>query len=186
MGEDPSAKCPRGETSDQNIEVDVVQDPGEKLDYTKRLNEVDIDDNEKLDVVCSSNPNEADEMIYRIRKRVGILYPRTKGLRPHPKEDNLYTFVSFSTEGDKQKLKEFGLEINPTRSVIHPFYKHMKKKIDKEEDHKLWGMSQLPDYLIEYAVIDPYATYESWNKIENIREGLECSKAKSDDKNIKI
>ncbi|KAI5006616.1 hypothetical protein ZWY2020_033859 [Hordeum vulgare] len=137
MGEDPSAKCPRGETSDQNIEVDVVQDPGEKLDYTKRLNEVDIHDNEKLDVICSSNPNKADEMIYRIRKRVGILYPRyisvdveynredktphrvvvlTKGLRPHPKEDNLYTFVSFSTEGDKQKLKEFGLEINPTRT----------------------------------------------------------------------
>ena len=36
-------------------------------------------------------------------------------------------------------------------SVIHPFDKGTKKKIDKEEDHKLWGISPLPDRLMEYA-----------------------------------
>ena len=103
-------------------------------------------------------------------------------------------------------LKRSGLEINPDKyidiqckwrvpyskkeydsladvasSVIHEFYKNMKKNINKEEDHKLWGISPLPDYLIEYAAIDAYATYESWKRIENIREGLECAKAREDE-----
>ena len=38
------------------------------------------------------------------------------------------------------------------------------------------GISPLPNYLIEYAAIDAYATYESWKRIENIREGLESAK----------
>ena len=61
-------------------------------------------------------------------------------------------------------------------SLIHPFYKQMKDKIDRVEDHKLWGISPLPNYLIEYAAIDVYATYELWKRIENIREGLESAK----------
>ena len=119
---------------------------------------------------------------------------RPKGLHPLLKEEKLYTFASFSIEGDKQKLEESGLEINPDKyidiqwkwrvpfmgrkrfhsladvagSVIDPFYKNIKKKIDREEDHKLWGIRPPPDYLIEYAAIDAYATYESWKRIENI------------------
>jgi ribonuclease D len=61
-------------------------------------------------------------------------------------------------------------------SVIHPFYKGMKKKIDKEEDHKLWGISPLPEKLIEYAGIDVYATYQSWKIIDNMKTCLEISK----------
>ncbi|KAE8778561.1 hypothetical protein D1007_48515 [Hordeum vulgare] len=116
---------------------------------------------------------------------------RPKGLRPVLKE-KLYTFVGFSIEGDKRMLKESGLEINPNKyidmqckwrvtfmggkrfhsladvagSVIHPFYKHMKYKIDREEDHKLWGINPVSDYRIEYAALDAYATYESWKRIE--------------------
>ncbi|KAI5013085.1 hypothetical protein ZWY2020_028039 [Hordeum vulgare] len=227
-----------------NSEVDDVQVPSQKLDYTKRVNEVDIHDKEKLDVVCTNNPDEADEMIYKIRKRVGGLYPwyigvdveytredeppwmvgvlqlcmeelcvflelmRPKGLRPLLKEDMLYTFVGFSIEGHKHKLNESCLEINPDKyidiqrkwivpymgrkrfhsladvadSVIHLFYKRMKQNIHRGEDHKLWGIIPLPDYLIKYAVIDACATYESWKKIENIRIGLECSKAKESEK----
>jgi ribonuclease D len=118
----------------------------------------------------------------------------------------LYTFVGFSIKDDKQMLKKSGLEINPknfidiqrngrvpnTRkeydsladvaaSVIHPFYKGMKKKIDKEEDHKLWGISPLPDKLIEYAGIDAYATYKSWKIIDNITTGWEISKEQEAD-----
>ena len=113
----------------------------------------------------------------------------------------MYTFASFSIDGDKRKLKKSGLEINPKNfidiqrkcrgpttkkeydslanvaaSVIHPFYSKMKKKIDKKEDHKLWGVSPLPDFLIEYAAIDVYATYKSWKIIDNIKRGLEISK----------
>ena len=43
------------------------------------------------------------------------------------------------------------------------------------------GISPLPDYLIEYAAIDAYATYESWKKIDNIKTGLEISKEQVED-----
>ncbi|VAI49928.1 hypothetical protein VPH35_106223 [Triticum aestivum] len=80
MAEEPSAKRPRGETSDKTTEVDDVQVPGQKLDYTRYLKEVDIHGKEKLDVVCTSNLDEADKMITGIRKRVGGLYPRYIGV----------------------------------------------------------------------------------------------------------
>ncbi|KAI5022400.1 hypothetical protein ZWY2020_059130 [Hordeum vulgare] len=131
-------------------------------------------------------------------------YVWPKGLCLLLQEEKLYTFVGFSIEGDKRMPKESGLEIKPNKyidmqrkwsflflgrkkfhslanvagNVIHPFYKHMKYKINREEDHKLWGISQQSDYLIEYATIDAYATYESWKRIENISEGLEFSEAK--------
>ena len=66
MAEEPSAKRPRGETSDQSIEVDDIQVPGQKHDYKRHLKEVDIHNKEKLDVICTSNPDEADKMNSRI------------------------------------------------------------------------------------------------------------------------
>ncbi|KAM3313199.1 hypothetical protein ACQJBY_032694 [Aegilops geniculata] len=120
-----------------------------------------------------------------------------KQLRPLLQEKKLYTFVGFSIGGDKEKLKLFGLEINPDKyvdmqrkwrvpnngkkwqslaefaaSLIHPSYKEMKQKINKKLDHKLWGDSPLPNNLIEYAAKDAYVTYEAWKKIETIKEGL--------------
>ena len=120
--------------------------------------------------------------------------------------DKLFTFAGFSIESDKEKLKLSGMEINPNKfidiqrkwrvpytrkeydsltdvaaSVIHPFYKGMKKNIDTQEDHKLWGISPLPDKLIEYAGKDAYATYKSWNMIDNITNGWEISKAREAD-----
>ena len=80
MAEEPSAKRPRGETSDQTTEVDDVQVPGQKLDYTRYLKEVDIHGKEKLDVVCTSNPDKADKMISMIMKRVCGLYPQYIGV----------------------------------------------------------------------------------------------------------
>ena len=58
-------------------------------------------------------------------------------------------------------------------SVIHPFYKGMKKNINTLEDYKLWGTSPLPDNLIEYAGVDAYATYKSWFIIDYITDGSE-------------
>ena len=65
-----------------------------------------------------------------------------------------------------QSLAEFAA------SLIHPSYKEMKKKINKEFDHKLSGDSPLPNNLIEYAAKDAYVTYEAWKKIETTKEGL--------------
>ena len=101
---------------------------------------------------------------------------RPKRLKEFLQEEKLYTFVGFSIVGDKRMLNKSGLEINPNNFIdmqrkwedptnnkyydsladfagnfIHSFYKGMKKKIDKEEDHKLWGISPLPDRLMEYA-----------------------------------
>ena len=120
--------------------------------------------------------------------------------------DKLFTFAGFSIESDKEKLKLSGMEINPNKfidiqrkwrvpytgkeydsltdvaaSVIHPFYKGMKNKINTQEDYKLWGTSPLPDNLIEYAGVDAYATYKSWNMIDNITNGWEISKAREAD-----
>ena len=122
------------------------------------------------------------------------------------KLEKLSTFAGFSIEGDKEMLKMSGLEINPNKyidiqriwrvpytgkeydsltdvaaSVIHPFYKGMKKNINTQEDHKLWGTSPLPDKLIEYAGIDAYATYKSWKTIDNIVTGWDISKEQEAD-----
>ena len=92
--------------------------------------------------------------------------------------EKLFTFAGFSIESDKEKLKLFGMEINPNKfidiqrkwrvpytgkeydsladvagGVIHPFYDGMKKQMDRAY-HKLWGTSPLPDNLIEYVGVD--------------------------------
>ena len=130
---------------------------------------------------------------------------RPKRLKDFLQEEKLYTFVGFSIGGDKQMLNKSGLEINPNNfidmqrkwkdpktnkyydsladvagGVIHPFYKGMKKKMDKGE-HKLWGTSPLPDNLITYAGIDAYATYKSWKTIDNIVTGWDISKEQEAD-----
>ncbi|XBI39042.1 hypothetical protein VPH35_123911 [Triticum aestivum] len=137
MAEEPSAKRPHGDMSDQSTEVDHVQVPGQKHDYKVHHKEVDIHGKEKLDVVCTSNPEEADKMISRILKRVCGFYPQyigvdvkytredeppqraavlqPKSLRPFLKEDMFYTFAGFSIEGDKEMMRSSGLEINPNK-----------------------------------------------------------------------
>ncbi|XBI76826.1 hypothetical protein VPH35_070019 [Triticum aestivum] len=236
----PSAKHHQGEASGKEPLVvdDDVPVPGQKQDYTMPLM-VDIHlKKEKLDVVCTSNPDEADKRIREIRRRLGGMFSRSiavdveytredeppqkdavlqlcvedlvlvyhitattkwpKELCPLLQEKKMYTFVGFSIGGDKEKLKLSGLEINPDKyvdmqckwrvpkngkkwqalaefaaSLIHPSYKEMKKKINQELDHKLWGDSPLPNNLIDYAAKDAYVTYEAWKKIEIVKEGLE-------------
>ncbi|XBI81488.1 hypothetical protein VPH35_090382 [Triticum aestivum] len=115
--------------------------------------------------------------------------------------EKLFTFAGFSIESDKEKLKLSGMEINPNKfidiqrkwrvpytgkeydsltnvaaSAIHPFYKGMKNKINMQEDYKLWGTSELPDNLIEYAGVDAYAAYKSWFMIDYITDGSEYAK----------
>ncbi|XBI19629.1 hypothetical protein VPH35_061097 [Triticum aestivum] len=173
MAEEPSAKRHHGETSDKSRNLVDVHVPGEKREYTRTLTGVELHGKETLEIVCTSEPDKADKMMSRLRMKGGGL---PKRLKQFLQEEKLYTFVGFSIGGDKRMLNKSGLEINPNNfidmqrkwkdpttnkyydsladvagGVIHPFYKGMKKKMEKKEDHKLWGNSPLPDNLIEYA-----------------------------------
>ncbi|KAI4982357.1 hypothetical protein ZWY2020_022849 [Hordeum vulgare] len=112
-------------------------------------------------------------------------------------KEKMYTFVGFDITRDQEMLKKSGLEINPGKFIdmqkkwrhpythkpydsladvagilVHPFYKHMKQKIKRKEDHKLWGIAPLPDYLIQYEAIDAYATYKAWTIINLVMKGF--------------
>ncbi|XP_073363261.1 uncharacterized protein [Aegilops tauschii subsp. strangulata] len=217
MAEEPSAKRHHGKTSNKSSNLDDVHVPDEKRTYTTTLTGVELHGKEMLEIICTSEPDKADEMISRLWRKAGGSHRKIAGLGVHYtredeppqmaavlqlcveelclvyhiaaatkwpkrlnemlKHERLFTFVGFSIESDKEKMKMSGLPmINPNKyvdiqriwrvpytekeydsltdvaaSVIHPFYKGMKKNIDTQEDHKLWGISPLPDNLIEYA-----------------------------------
>ncbi|XBI54942.1 hypothetical protein VPH35_036860 [Triticum aestivum] len=230
MAEEPSTKHHHGETSDKSSNLVDVHVPDEKREYTKTLTGVELHGKETLEIVCTSEPDKADEMISKLWRKAGGSHRKTVGLglcmeelclvyhiaaatkwpkclNEMLKQERLFTFAGFSIESDKEKMKMSGLPtINPNKyidiqriwrvpytrkeydsltdvaaSVIHPFYKGMKKNIDTQEDHKLWGISPLPDNLIEYAGVDAYATHKSWNMIDNITNGWEISKVREAD-----
>ncbi|KAI4971110.1 hypothetical protein ZWY2020_002024 [Hordeum vulgare] len=232
----PSQKCLREVSSQQaaQLEDDVVH--AKKHDYTKVLNAVEAHGKEPLYVDCTSNPEEADEMIKKMRTKLGDMFDMIISVDvEHTREDEpnqraavlqlcleemvlvfhitaatkmpdwvdrflkerMYTFVDFDITRDKLMLKNSGLEINPENfidmqkkwrhpyidkpydsladvasMVVHPFYKHMKQKINRNEDHKLWGIAPLPDHLIQYAAIDAYATYKVWTAIDIVIKGF--------------
>ncbi|XBH96752.1 hypothetical protein VPH35_087075 [Triticum aestivum] len=76
-----SAKHHRGEASGKEPLVvdDDVSVPGQKQDYTVPLM-VDIHLKEKLNVVCTSNPDEADKRIRDMRRRLGGMVSRSIGI----------------------------------------------------------------------------------------------------------
>ncbi|XBH99722.1 hypothetical protein VPH35_128977 [Triticum aestivum] len=194
MAEEPSAKRHHGDTSNKSSNLADVHVPGEKHEYTKMLKGVELHGKDTLEIICTSEPDKADQMM-----------SRPKRLKDFLQEEKLFTFVGFSIGGDKRMLGESGLEINPNNfidmqhkwkdpktnkyydsladvagGVIHPFYGGMKKKM-KREDHKMWGTSPLPDNLITYAGIDAYAMYKSWKTIDNIVTGWDISKEQEAD-----
>ncbi|XBJ00809.1 hypothetical protein VPH35_020613 [Triticum aestivum] len=213
MEEEPSAKRHHGEPSNKSSELVDIHVPGEKREYTRTLTRVELHGKETLEIICTSEPDKADEVMSRLRMKGGGLYLSFIGVDVEPKrlkqflqEEKLYTFVGFSIGGDKRMLNKSGLEINPNNfidmqhkwkdphtskyfnsladvagGVIHTFYKGMKKKIEKKEDHKKWGTSPLPDNLITYAGIDVYATYKSWKTIDNIVTGWDISEEQEAD-----
>ncbi|KAF7101594.1 hypothetical protein CFC21_102879 [Triticum aestivum] len=198
MAKEPSAKRHHAETSDKRSNLIDIKVPGEKRNYTRTLKGVELHGKETLEIVCTSELDKADEVISRLWRKLG---GRPKRLTDMLQHDKLFTFAGFSIESDKEKLKLSGMEINPNKfidiqrkwrvpytgkeydsltdvatSVIHPFYKGMKNKINTQEDYKLWGTSELLDNLIEYAGVDAYATYKSWFMIDYITDGSEFAK----------
>ncbi|XBJ18313.1 hypothetical protein VPH35_009511 [Triticum aestivum] len=193
MAEEPSAKHHHGETSDKSSNLDDVHVADEKRAYTRTLKGVELHGKETLEIDWTSESDKADEMMTRLGMKGGGLYSSFIG-------------VDVDIEGDKKMLKKSGLEIDPNNfinmqrkwkvpttnkfddslvdvaaSVIHPFYKGMKENINKEEDYKLWGISPLPEKLIEYAGKDVYATYKSWKIIAKIVTAWDISKEQEAD-----
>ncbi|VAH20182.1 unnamed protein product [Triticum turgidum subsp. durum] len=80
MAEEASAKRHCGQTSDQSSNLDVVHVPSQKREYTITLKGVDLCGKETLEVVCTSVPDKADEMIGRIRRSACGSYPHIIGV----------------------------------------------------------------------------------------------------------
>ncbi|XBI91462.1 hypothetical protein VPH35_028770 [Triticum aestivum] len=157
MAEEPSAKHHHAETSDKSSNLLDIHVPGEKREYTTTLTGVELHSNETLEIVCTSVPEKTDEI-------------------------NPNKFISIQHKWRVPYTgKEYDSLTDVASSVIHPFYKGMKKKINMQEDYKLWGTSPLPDNLIEYAGVDAYATYKSWFIIDYITYGSEYAKEREGD-----
>ena len=80
MAEEPSAKRHHGETFDKSSNLEDVHVPGEKRAYTKILKGVELHGKETLEIVCTSEPDKADEMMSRLRMKGDGLYPRLIGV----------------------------------------------------------------------------------------------------------
>ncbi|KAM3292585.1 hypothetical protein ACQJBY_036365 [Aegilops geniculata] len=83
MVEEPSAKCHHGETSDKSSNLNVVHAPGEKRAYTKTLTGVELHGKEMFEIVCTSEPDKADEMISRLWRKAGGFHRRIVGVGVH-------------------------------------------------------------------------------------------------------
>ena len=80
---------------------------------------------------------------------------------------------------DIQEVLKFPLEKKDRASmnylagiVIDPSYVEKAKLTG--EDHQHWHEAPLTQPFLEYAAIDGYLSYELWNRISNIKYGLDC------------
>ena len=78
MAEEPSAKRHHGETYDKSSNLDDVHVPGEKREYTTTLKGVQLHYNETLEIVCTSIPEKADEVISKLRRKLGGKSPNRR------------------------------------------------------------------------------------------------------------
>ena len=80
MAEEPSTKRHHAETSDKRSNLVDINVPGEKREYTRTLKGVEPHGKETLEIVCTSEPDKADEMMSRLRMKGGGLYPSFIGV----------------------------------------------------------------------------------------------------------
>ena len=80
MVEEPSTKHHHGEPSDKSSNLVDVHVPDEKHEYTRTLTRVELHGKETLEIVCTSEPDKADEMMSRLNMKGGGLYPSFIGV----------------------------------------------------------------------------------------------------------
>ena len=83
MAEEPSAKRHHGEPSDKSSNLVDVHVPGEKREYTKTLTGVELHGKETLEIVRTSEPDKADEVISRLWMKLGGRFRRIVGVGVH-------------------------------------------------------------------------------------------------------
>ncbi|VAI60787.1 unnamed protein product [Triticum turgidum subsp. durum] len=83
MAEEPSAKHHHAETSDKSSNLVNIHVPGEKREYTTTLKGVELHGNETLEIVCTSVPEKADEVISRLSRKLGDRSRRIVGVGVH-------------------------------------------------------------------------------------------------------
>ena len=83
MAEEPSAKRHQDELSDKSSNLVDVHVPGEKREYTTTLTGVELHGNETLEIVCTSVPEKADEVISRLWMKLGGRFRRIVGVGVH-------------------------------------------------------------------------------------------------------
>ncbi|VAH93469.1 hypothetical protein VPH35_066647 [Triticum aestivum] len=92
-------------------------------------------------------------------------------------EINSDNYIDIQVEWrDPYNKKKFDSLADVAGRMIDIHYHDMKKKINRKEDHTLWGFCPLPEKLIKYAAIDAFATYESWKIIYDVIMGLDRAK----------
>ncbi|XBI90524.1 hypothetical protein VPH35_028125 [Triticum aestivum] len=191
MAEEPSAKRHHGETSNKSSNLVDIHVPGKKHEYTKTLIGVELHGKETLEIICTSIPDKADEVMSRLMMKGGGLYPNFIGVDVEYTDEEeppqMAVVPQLCVEElclrkwkDPKTKKYYDSFADVAGGIIHPFYEGMKKKMNRA-DHKLWGTSPLPDNLITYAGIDAYATYKSWKTIDNIMTGWDISKEQEAD-----
>ena len=65
---------------DKSSNLIDVHVPGEKREYTRTLTGVELHGKETLEIVCTSEPDKADQMMSRLRMKGGGLYPSFIGV----------------------------------------------------------------------------------------------------------
>ncbi|VAI28141.1 unnamed protein product [Triticum turgidum subsp. durum] len=83
MAEEPSAKRHHAETSDKRNNLVDINVPGEKREYTTTLKGVELHSNETLEIICTSVPEKADEVISRLWMKLGGRFRRIVGVGVH-------------------------------------------------------------------------------------------------------
>ncbi|VAI86347.1 unnamed protein product [Triticum turgidum subsp. durum] len=83
MAEEPSAKHHHAETSDKRSNLVDINVPGEKREYTTTLKGVELHGNETLEIVYTSVPEKADEVISRLWRKLGGRFRRIVGVGVH-------------------------------------------------------------------------------------------------------
>ena len=98
-------------------------------------------------------------------------------------EINSDNYIDIQVEWrDPYNKKKYDSLADVASRVIDNHYMDMKNKINRQEDHTLWGFCPLPDKLIKYAAIDAFASYDSWKRIDDIVMGLQRAKEEKEKK----
>ncbi|XP_020183153.1 uncharacterized protein [Aegilops tauschii subsp. strangulata] len=143
--------------------------------YTREVHDVDLHDNQKLHVVCTSKGQDMDKMLSTLRRKLGEIPVKLVGTdveythyvkpqrsavlqlcvekeclvyhisaaKDNPMEldkfltNDEYTFAGFAIEGEKNKLKLSGLDINSDNYIdiqVEWRDSYNKKKFDSLAD----------------------------------------------------